>query len=322
MTSNLRILAVTNTYPTTEKSGDSPQIRDQIEALQLRGVHVELMYINRYKGKRSYFQAAWRIALLSFQSKRYDLIHAFYGHCGFLARLQVKYPIVVTFLGSDLLHSRDGAIGKVAAKLADGIIVQSEEMKRVSKRDDAYVIPFGVNLRIFKPSSVEEVRRELGFSVEEKLVLFPWNPSRYVKRFDIIQAAVRILQAKHDKVVLVTVYDQPHEIVAKYMNACNVLVLASEHEGSPMALREAMACNLPIVAVDVGDVRQMIGNTEGCYLCKREPVDIAEKIELVIGSGNRTSGYQDIRLQDASWGADQVLLLYQSVLASRKIQKN
>ena len=321
MTEKLHILAVTNTYPTAEKPGDTPQIRDQLEALKLRGIQVDLLYIDRYKFKwLSYAQAAWKITMLSFQTKRYDLIHAYYGHCGLLARLQFKYPIIVTYLGSDLLHLRDGAIGKLVAKLADGIIVQSEEMKQISKRDDAFIIPFGINLDLFTSYPLEDTRRELGLGLDEKLVLFPWNPARSVKRYDLIQEAVQIVQQRYDGVRLISVFDQPHETVAKYMSACDVMVLASDHEGSPMALREAMACNLPIVSVDVGDVRQIIENTEGCYLCKREPADIAEKLGLALERRSRTQGAREIRQASATWGADQLILIYARVLESHRRQ--
>lgn len=315
-----QILVITNTYPTAEKPGDSPQIRDLLEALKLRGVQIDLLYIDRYKSKWNYAWAAWKIFLLSFQQRRYDLIHAFYGHCGFLALLQIRYPVVVTFLGSDLLHPRDGTIGKVAAIFAKGIIVQSEEMKRVAKRDDTYVIPFGVNLDLFIPSPREEARQELGLDQNEKLVLFPWNPARSVKRYDVIQEAIQIVRQRYNQVGIVSVYDQPHGIIAKYMSACDAMVLASDHEGSPMALREAMACNLPIVAVDVGDVRRLIENVEGCYLCKREPGEIAEKLMLVFEQGIRTDGARFIKQIDAAWCADQVMLLYDYILKSN--QKN
>ncbi len=311
---NLHILAVTNTYPTAERPDNTPQIRDQVEALRSKGVEVDLLYVNRYKGIRGYLEAAWKILQLSFQEKKYDLIHAYYGHCGILARLQVKYPIIVSFLGSDLLHPRDGAIGKVAAKFADCIIVQSVEMKRISKRNDACIIPFGVNTAVFTPYPEEEARRELGLALDEKLILFPWNPARSVKRYDLIQEAAQIDQQKYERVRLVPVYDQPHETVAKYMNACNVMVLASDHEGSPMALREAMACNLQIVSVDVGDVRSLIENIEGCYICKREPSDIADKLGLALARGGRTCGVNVVRQTDAAWGAEQLILLYNRIL--------
>jgi glycosyltransferase involved in cell wall biosynthesis len=314
MPPKLRVLVVTNTYPTSEKPGDSPQIRDQVDALITRGVEINLIYVDRYKGKWSYAQAAWRIFLLSFKRKRYDLIHAYYGYCGFLARLQTRYPIVVTFLGSDLLHPHDSVIGRPTARFANGIIVQSEEMKRISKRNDTMIIPFGVNLELFTLDTLEDARLELGLALDEKLVLFPWDPARIVKRIDLIQEAVQIVQQKFGSVRLITIFDQPHEIVAKYMNACDVLVLASNHEGSPMALREAMACNLPIISVDVGDVRQIIEHTDGCYLCKRDPSDIAAKLTLVFECGRRTNGAQVVKQAGAAWGADQVLKLYEHVL--------
>jgi len=312
----LHILFVTNTYPTAMKPGDSPQIRDQIEALKLRGVNVDMIFIDRHITKWNYARAAWKIFLLSFQERRYDLIHAYYGHCGFLALLQFSYPVVTTFLGSDLLHPRDGAIGKVAARFANGIIVQSEEMRRVVKREDICIIPFGVNLNLFTPSPKQEARQELGFNTTEKLVLFPWDPERPVKRYDVIQESIQIVQQRYNDVRIVSVYDRPHAIIARYMSCCDVMVLASDHEGSPMAVREAMACNLPIVSVDVGDVRQIIENVEGCYLCEREPGDIAEKVMWVFEQDRRTEGARFIRQIDADWCADQVLVLYDAILES------
>lgn len=321
VTEKLRILAVTNTYPTAEMPGDTPQIRDQVEALRERGVRVDVLHVDRHKGKWTYAQAAWQIFSLSFQPRRYDLIHAYYGHCGILARLQPRYPVVVTFLGSDLLHRRDGRIGKAAARWADRVIVQSEEMKDAANRVDAHIIPFGVNLDLFSPYPLEDARRELGLGVDEKLVLFPWDPGRPVKRFDLVQEAIGILQRTHKQVRLIPVFDQPHEMVAQYMNACDVMVLASDHEGSPMAVREAMACNLPIVSVDVGDVRQIIGTTDGCHLCRREPAEIAEGLSLALERESRTWGALAVRQADAAWGADQVMRVYQSVLEARRVQR-
>jgi len=129
----ISVLAVTNTYPTEEAPGDTPCVKDHILALRAKGVDVDLLHVDRSKGKQSYARAAWRLLLASFQSKRYDLVHAYYGHCGLLARLQLRYPLVVTFRGSDLLSRRDGAIGRVVARPADGVIsVMSEEMRQLT----------------------------------------------------------------------------------------------------------------------------------------------------------------------------------------------
>lgn len=320
MAKKRRILVLTNTYPTAEMPGDSPQIHDQIEALKSYGMDVDVMHVNRYRGKQAYFETAWKLFLLSFKPKRYDLIHAYYGHCGFLALLQFKYPVIATFLGSDLLHPRDAMIGKVASRFVAGVIVQSEEMKRASKRADACIIPFGVNTRLFTYLPKEETRRELGLAVDEKLVLFPWNPTRPVKRFDLVQQSIEIVRQRYERVKVLTIYGQPHEIVAKYMSACDVMILVSDHEGSPMALREAMACNLPIVSVDVGDVHSLIENVDGYYLCKQEPSDIAEKLCKALERGGRTCGAQIVRRSDAAWGARQVIQLYERVLELSQVK--
>lgn len=322
MTGRISVLAVTNTYPTDETPGDTPCIKDQILALRTQGVKVDLLYIDRSKGVLSYARAAWRLFATVFQRRRYDLIHAYYGHCGLLARLQLRYPVVVTFRGSDLLSRKDGRIGKIVARLVEGVIVMSKEMKRAAKRQDAHIIPFGVNLDIFSPYPMERARRDLGLPLNDKLVLFPWDPARPEKRFDIVKEAIQALQQEQENVRLVVMYNKPRELVAQYMNACDAMVLASDHEGAPMAVREAMACNLPIVSVDVGDVRQIMGDTEGCYLCKQEPGDLAEKLSWALSREDRTDGSRVVRRMDAAWAAEKVISVYRLVLHKRRMKNS
>ncbi|MCK4791939.1 MAG: hypothetical protein KAV87_49865, partial [Desulfobacteraceae bacterium] len=226
----MSVLAVTNTYPTAEMPGDTPCIKDQILALRAQGVKVDLLYVDRGKGKISYAKAAWQLFLKSFRGRQYDLIHAYYGHCGLLARLQFRYPIVVTFRGSDLLSQKDGLIGKIVARLVEGIIVMSEEMERATNRQDAHIIPFGLDLDLFTPYPMERARHDLGLPMSEKLVLFPWNPARPEKRFDIVEEAIQALHREHENVRLTVIHNKPREVVAKYMNACDVMVLASDHD--------------------------------------------------------------------------------------------
>lgn len=313
MLTKLRVLAVTNTFPTEKLPGDTPCIRDHIFALRAQGVDVDLWHIDR-SNKLNYAKAAWKLFLLSFRRKRYDLIHAFYGHCGLLSRLQFRYPVVVTFRGSDLLSRRDGAIGRIVVRLVDEIIVMSEEMKRAAKRNDAHIIPFGVNLNLFTPYPMARARRELGLPLKERLILFPWDPARSEKRFDIVKEAIHALKKEHKRIGLVVVFDKPHEILARYMNACDAMVLASDREGAPVAIREAIACNLPIVSVDVGDVRQVIGDAEGCYLCRREPQDIAERLSWILKRKKRTKKAATNTPLDAASSAQQVISVYNLVL--------
>jgi glycosyltransferase involved in cell wall biosynthesis len=321
MTHKIRVLAVTNTYPTDETPGDTPCIRDQILALRDRSVDVAVLRVDRCQRRLSYVKAAKRLFMMTFQPRRYDLIHAYYGHSGLVARLQFAYPVVVTFRGSDLLGRKDGAIGKVVARLVDGVIVMSEEMKRVAGRSDARVIPFGVNRSLFAPYPLKQARSELGLPLDDRLILFPWDPARPEKRFDLVEEAVRILRSKRERVRLLVVFDRPHHVVAKHMNACDAIVLASDHEGSPMAVREALSCNLPIVSVDVGDVRQVIGDVDGCYLCRQEAGDLAQKLGWVLDRGERTDGALVARMMDTASSAEQVIAVYKSMLNRRWVTR-
>ena len=84
-----------------------------------------------------------------------------------------------------------------------------------------------------------------------------------------------------------------------------------------MTVREAMACNLPIVSVDVGDVRQIIGETEGCYLCQQQPEDIAQKLGWVLARRRRTNGASVVAKLDVDWAVERVLSVYGQVLNAR-----
>ena len=314
----LRVLAVTNCYPTEQMQGDTPCIRDQILALSTMGIQVDVLLIDRTKRHLSYLKVAWQLFLTSFQRKRYDLIHAYYGYAGLLARLQLKYPVVITFRGSDLMSRKNRLIGPLVAKLVDGVIVMSEEMKRMSGRKDARIIPFGVDLERFSPYPMGQARADLGLPPGDKLVLFPWDPSRPEKRFDIVTAAVEKLQKEQENIRLVAVWGKPPEVIAKYMNACNALILASDREGAPMAVREAIACHLPVVSVDVGDVRQVIGDIEGCYLCQQDAADLAEKLCMALHRERRLAGNRVAEKLALKPVTEQVIEVYTHVLNNNK----
>jgi glycosyltransferase involved in cell wall biosynthesis len=90
----------------------------------------------------------------------------------------------------------------------------------------------------------------------------------------------------------------PNNQVAIWLNASDLVLLTSFHEGSPTIIKEALACNLPIVSVDVGDVAERIQGIEGCYIALSEPVDIAAKLSLVYNGPRRIAGR--VKVQELS----------------------
>lgn len=97
------------------------------------------------------------------------------------------------------------------------------------------------------------------------------------------------------KVELIAVYNKTPEEVCTYMNAADCLLLTSVSEGSPNVIKEAMACNCPIVTTNVGDVTERLENLEGCYVVdSREPKELAGAIRKSLEFGKRTEGRKRI----------------------------
>ncbi len=308
----MKVLAITNTYPTPETPGDTPAIKQQVLALESEGISVDVLHIN-YRHRSEYLKAALRVLALNFQPKRYDILHAYYGHCGAIARLQLRSPVVVTYRGSDLMTSKRW-IGANIVNLVQGVIVMSEEMKAKSGREDAQVIPFGVNTDVFHPAPKDESRRDLGLPLDAKLVLFPYEPTRAQKRYDVFTATMDLLREDYPDIQEVIIYNETHERVARYMNACDVLLMTSDWEGSPVAVREAVACGLPVVSVDVGDVAQIIGNIEGSYISPQDPVELAAAVRRVFEDGTRSVADMAEVQVDALSAAKRVMDVYRDVL--------
>jgi glycosyltransferase involved in cell wall biosynthesis len=310
----MRILFITNCYPTLETPGSSPCVAQQRDKLQHLGYDIDVLFIYGEKSKLNYLKSIFKVIWVSQICKKYQLIHAHYGYCGFVALCQFRCPVVVTFRGSDVLSKRERPLSRWVASRAHQSIVMTEQMKQLLGQPKARVIPYGIDFKLFKPGDKVEARRILGLPMNAKLILFPYDPRRFLKRYDLVVKATDKLKSQFPEIRVVCIYDKPHEMVAHYMNACDALILASDWEGAPVAIREAMACNMPIVSVDVGDTKQIIGNTEGCYICRQDPNELADRLSLVLKETNRTNGRQAILDLDIMKTAAKVADIYRELL--------
>lgn len=324
--SSYLVLVITNLWPTNEDPGYGSFVQAQMESLGPLGVNYDVVFIDGRRSRWNYFRA---LGELRFRLKhyRYDLIHAHFGLSGWVARCQWRTPVVVSFMGDDVLGrpTRSGRItlyGRllqisswVLARLVRGVIVKSREMKARLGLDSAHVIPNGVDLELFRPMEQAEARQALGLDLKKEFVLFPYNPLEVRKRFDLIEAAVNLARREIPEIEILQVRGVPRERMPLYMNAADVLVLASLFEGSPNAVKEAMAVNLPVVSVDVGDTHDLIGPTEGCYLVPRDTEAIAARIVEVCRRGARTNGREWIARLSMEKVAKQIVDLYQSVVS-------
>ena len=158
----------------------------------------------------------------------------------------------------------------------------------------SYIIPNGINKEKFKPATID-YRTELGLNPEKKQVLFLGSRTNVRKNFALVQEAMEHLGRPDAE--LINPYPVSHEQIPKYLNAADVLVVPSLMEGSPNVIKEAMACNCPIVSTDMGDARWVLGDLEGCYLSSFKPQDFAEKIKHALEyaeKNGRTQGEKRI----------------------------
>ena len=242
-----------------------------------------------------------------------DLIHAHYGLSGLLANLQRKIPVVTTYHGSDINNNSVFRISRLSIFLSKfNIFVSQKNFDKANVKSNSAIIPCGVDTELFKPEDKLIARKKLGFTDNDKLVLFAGAFNNPVKNPELAQSVV----ATRTDVKLLELKNYSREEVALRMNAVDVLLMTSHSEGSPQVIKEAMACNCPIVSVDVGDVRDMIQNTERCYICGYDVQEIAAKLNEIFENGKRTNGRNEItaRNLDQVSVAHQIYYIYKSIL--------
>lgn len=256
-----------------------------------------------------------------------DVVHAHFGTItAFSTVAAADVPVIITFRGSDLNPSpSDGWIrnavqnilSNAAARFATAVIFVSHGLRSRLWFDhpNAHVIPTGVDLDAFKPSSRIEAREKLGWTFDYPVILFNAGVSPEVKRLDLAEQAVSVLQQRVPSVRMHVLHGRtPHHELPLYMNAADCLLVTSDFEGSPDIVKEALASNLPIVSVDVGDVRERTGGVSGVEIVPRDAQAIASAAERIIGSASRSNGREKIRELDANRIRDAVIQVYREIL--------
>lgn len=324
----LLVLMVTGMYPTEQKPHACTFIKTQVDSLIAEGVEVEVIHPRRGPLPIRYISASIQVFLKTLTG-RFDVVNGHYAHWCLAARMQWTTPVVASFLGGDLLGElyADGGLSKRAILFrcisrwmcywADAVIVKTEEMKRAAPGSKVYVIPNGVDFTLFHPIPRAEARAALGWDQDRCYVLFGNNPNEYRKNFPLAQATIERLHARGIAAELVVASGLPQTTVMQYINASNALLLPSMYEGSPNIVKETMACNVPVVATDVGDVSQVIGHTKGCAVCSSDPDALAAGLEVALRYTEPTTGRSDIAHLEASVVAKQVIALFEQVAGKK-----
>jgi teichuronic acid biosynthesis glycosyltransferase TuaC len=325
----LRVLMVTTDWPTPDRPRTTNFIRRQADALRTAGGDIDVFHFRGAQNPLNYVRA-WRAVRRHLATGRYDLVHAQFGQSGLVA-LPKRVPLVVTFRGSDLLgmvsdktgrHTWRGRLvqwlSRMVARRADAVIVVSEHMKaQLPAAVHPSVIPSGLDLELFHPIPRDEARQRLGWRLDRRVVLFVGRPFQARKRHALARDAVERLD-RSLAAELVVAWGVPYAEMPLYMSAADVLVCTSMQEGSPNAVKEALACNLPVVSVPVGDVALRLQGIDGCELCANDqPETIAAALERVLRRGRRINGHDAVQALNEALLSEQVIGIYRSVLNGR-----
>ncbi|HLO59599.1 MAG TPA: glycosyltransferase [Bacteroidales bacterium] len=269
----------------------SPYIVDQVLSLNELEICTEY-YVIVNKGAFGYLK---NLKPLKNKIKTFkpDVIHAHYGLSGLIANLQRKTPVVVTFHGSDINFGNNRFFSRIAFFLSAKCIFVSEKLAKKLTRNIQKIIPCGVDLSIFKPLDKNESKRLLGLNTTKKYILFPGSYNNYVKNYQLAKKALHCLNS--DSIVeMIELKGYSRMEVSTLLNAVDLVLMTSFSEGSPQVIKEALACNCPVISTDVGDISVIINKMDGCYITSNNPIEISNKIKDVLAYNRPIKGVERI----------------------------
>lgn len=261
----MKVLLVTNMYPTPSRPGYGIFVKEQKDAIErfCPDVRIDVYYIDKTPGNHVYLQSMWRVNNL-IKRGGYDLVHIHYGLAGLFTLWPLrrsKVPVVITLHGGDIQPEQGKDVQvwlthRVLRRVNMAIALNN----RMTDLANAYCsivaqIPCAIDTTLFHPG--EGSRPAL---TDERLrVVFPSDRARVVKNFPLFEATVkRYTELYHTPIEIIELKNMSRNEVAGQLRSAHVMLLTSISEGSPQVVKEAMACNLPVVATKVGDVDTLL----------------------------------------------------------------
>jgi glycosyltransferase involved in cell wall biosynthesis len=296
-----QVLVVTNMWPDSHRPMYGIFVQRQVESLRALGVRFDVLSIRGNTSARAYPAAAARLlsSTLGWRG-RYRLVHAHAAEAAMAARFHVGTPMLVSYVGDDVLGDRrsDGTLtlnGRVRSsfvrahsRLFTATITKSRVMEaalpsRARRRN--HVIPNGVDRALFTPIDREDARAHLGWSDEHVALFACTRPHSPGKRLGLAQqacvaAGVRLHVAEN--VV--------PSLMPLLMSAADCLIVTSAVEGSPNVVKEALTCNLPVIATPVGDIPERLEGVEPSWLCEPTVDSFARALRMCAAQRMRSNG--------------------------------
>lgn len=301
----------------------------QMNSIRKQGVNLIYGHLSDRKSISALLRAGKRLSQLCADEK-VDIVHVYWGSTtALMTVLFSRRPVVISFSGSDLLGNvnAEGKINlsgrvsrflsQLAGVFAARIITKSQHMKHslwALNRRNAVAIPNGLDLSKFTPLLQDECRNRLRWDKRKKYILFFDGGGAIVKDKPLAEKVFGLVQEQIPNTVLFIARGIVHDELVYYYNAADALLITSFHEGSNNSLKEARACNLPVVSVDVGDAKERLEQVQNSYVVdSRDPSLIAQSLIKVLSAGVRSNGADFSGDVDIEHIARQVVKVYEQI---------
>lgn len=291
-------------------TGSRPYITEQVTSLMAKDIDIQYSYI-KGSGPTAYI-SSFKNLTDNIKAFSPDIIHAHYGLSGLFANLQRIVPVITTFHGSDINLRRIRPFSKIAKKLSRYSIFVSQQLAQKAHAIKNYSIqPCGIDFDTFYPLDKHQARRQLNWEKEGVYILFAGRFNYWIKNSSLAKTAIDLIETN---IRLIELNAYTREEVNLLLNACDVALMTSLIEGSPQFIKEAMACNCPIVTTDVGSVKEIIDGAKGCFISSFKPENVREKLNLALNFGKRTNGRDKVKHLDNMAVAENIISIYYSIL--------
>jgi len=289
----MRILHITNNFPTLNFPIFGIFIKEQIESLNKLGAVNEVFFINsREEGKGTYFKSIWKLRRLLKQN-RYDIIHCHHSFSGVIFLLSGRWFNTRRLLSyqSDPRNEGGRLLFRILYNFFDRIILKSKP--KGDKLLKIVYLPNGVNTSFFVPMDKNQCKDKLGLNKSKRYILFMDSYNRRpCKRIDRYSRTLSILREKYHYTDLepLVLTNTARNLIPAYINASDLHLLTSDFEGSPNSIKECLACNIPVVSTPVGNVSDMLSGVEGSYVASTfKPDELAELSDRSLHFGHINS---------------------------------
>jgi len=323
----MRVLEVSR-YKNNFTDHQLPFVTEQGESLRKAGCVVDYFLV-----QGNYLKAvgALKAKIREFHP---DIVHAHYGLSAITAELQGLVPVVTTFHNGETLNPLVNFASSLMSLRAKHVIYVAQHVRDLSyfKAKHYSVIACGVPMDQMTIIPKEKARKQLGWDSDKKYILFGGAFKNERKNYELLKEAVNKLQMINVKLQIACIEMKGlsrAECVLR-MCAADLFALPSHSEGSPQALKEAMACNCPCIATDIADVKYLFGDEPGHWILRNprkthERWDGDEKsldemtslLREALSFSSRTHGRQrilDLELSNEQV-AKRIIKIYEQILS-------